>query len=373
MDNAAIKARAIQLGFDRVGVAPPSPNTLHHYREWLANNFHGEMEYMASREPLRSAPNQLLENIQSVIVVAKRYKTVEFNALNKTPSGIIARYAWGDDYHDVLRPKLNELSDWLQHETNGVNQARAFVDSGPVLERDYAAQAGIGWFGKHTNILSREMGNWFFLGVVLTTLKLDFDAPVKAHCGTCTSCLDRCPTNAFVSPYSLDARRCISYLTIELKGPIPRDLRPLMGNRIFGCDDCLQACPWNRFAQPVDVSEFHPRLGLNPADLIELMKLDDATFRQRFKGSPILRTKRRGLLRNIAVALGNSGDARAIPALANALSDPEPLIRSHAAWALGRLGGKNAIQAIQSHQQKESDKYVLDELQFSLSNFQNRL
>ncbi|MBZ0255978.1 tRNA epoxyqueuosine(34) reductase QueG, partial [bacterium] len=297
MDNAAIKARARQLGFDCVGVAPPSPNTLQHYRDWLANGFHGEMNYMASREPLRSDPALLLENLNSVIVVAKQYRTVEFGVNHNKPTGAIARYAWGDDYHDVLRPALNQMAQWIEHKSSGAQQARAFIDSGPVLERDYAAQAGVGWFGKHTNILSREMGNWFFLGVVLTSLKLEFDAPVKAHCGSCTSCLQSCPTQAFVSPYSLDARRCISYLTIELKGPIPRDLRPLMGNRIFGCDDCLQACPWNRFAQPVNDAEFQPRHGLNPVDLIELMQLDEESFRQRFKRSPILRAKRRGLLR----------------------------------------------------------------------------
>lgn len=370
MDNAAIKDRAKQLGFDCVGVAPPSPNTFHHYRDWLANGYHGEMGYMASREPLRSDPTQLLENINSVIVVAKQYRTVEFGVNDSKPTGVIARYAWGDDYHDVLRPALNQLAHWIEQESSGAHQARAFIDSGPVLERDYAVQAGIGWFGKHTNILSREMGNWFFLGVVLTTLKLEFDAPVKAHCGSCTSCLQSCPTQAFVSPYSLDARRCISYLTIELKGPIPRDLRPLIGNRIFGCDDCLLACPWNRFAQPVNNAEFQPRHGLNPADLIELMQLDEESFRQRFKRSPILRAKRRGLLRNVAVALGNGGDASAVPVLNDALNDSEPLVRGHAAWALGRFGGENAIQALQSHKQIESDDYVLDEITFALNQIQ---
>ena len=366
MNNAAVKAYAKQLGFDRVGVSLPSPKTLQHYREWLSNGYHGEMDYMASREGLRSDSNQLLEDIQSVIVVAKRYRTVELNPDESKPTGIVARYAWGNDYHDVMRPKLNQLAEWIHQQSDGAHQARAFVDSGPVLERDYAAQAGIGWFGKHTNILSRELGNWFFLGVVLTTLKLEFDSPVKAHCGTCANCLDCCPTDAFVSPYSLDARRCISYLTIELKGPIPRDLRPLMGNRIFGCDDCLQVCPWNRFAQPIEESEFLPREGMNPVNLIELMKLDDDAFRKRFKGSPILRTKRRGMLRNVAVALGNSGDQRGIPVLIDALSDDEPLIRGHAAWALGRLGGENAIQAIYIHQQTESDEYVLDEMKLAL-------
>lgn len=367
MNSDAVKAFAKQLGFDRVGVSPPTPNTFKQYRDWLTNGFHGEMEYMASREPLRSDPSQLLDTIQSVIVIAKRYRTVEFNNDDSKSTGVIARYAWGDDYHDVLRPKLNKIVDWIHQQTNGAHHSRAFVDSGPVLERDYAAQAGIGWFGKHTNILSSELGNWFFLGVVFTSLKLEFDTPVKAHCGTCVKCLDCCPTNAFISPYALDARRCISYLTIELKGPIPRDLRPLVGNRVFGCDDCLLVCPWNRFAQPIDENEFFPRDGLNPVDLIEMMKLDDARFRERFKGSPVLRTKRRGFLRNVAVALGNNGDERAIPVLADALSDHEPLIRGHAAWALGQLGGSAANEQLLQRQKVENDEYVLGEISKALS------
>ncbi|MBI1390146.1 MAG: tRNA epoxyqueuosine(34) reductase QueG [bacterium] len=363
----ALKARAIELGFDGAGIARPTPKTLEHYRDWLARGLHGEMEYLARREPQRADPSLLLPDIRSVIAVIKRYPAPSHSpARTVAPAGAVSCYAQGDDYHDVLRPRLNELGRWIENQTGGAHAARAFIDSGPALERDYAVQAGLGWFGKHTNVLSRAHGNWFFIGVLLTTLKLEPDEPARDHCGTCSRCLTACPTNAFIAPRLLDARRCISYLTIELKGAIPRELRPLMGNRIFGCDDCLAACPWNRFAHPEAEPAFQAREGLAPADLTEIMRLDDAAFRKRFAGSPILRAKRRGLLRNAAIALGNSGRAVAVPVLIEALSDAEALVRGHAAWALGRIGGRSAHEALNAALDREPDDWVKEEITTAL-------
>lgn len=360
-----IKSTIRSLGFDEVGVSRPHPQTFRYFRQWIEKNRHGEMSYLARRLEERQNPTLLLDDVRSAIVVAKRYLTVHLHT-NHPKAGIVSRYAWGADYHEVIGDGLSRATQWLRERTHGVARSRYYVDTGPLLERDLAAQAGIGWFGKHTNLLSRRLGNWFFLGVILTTLEIEPDAPVSAHCGTCQRCLDACPTNAFISPYVLDARRCISYLTIELKGPIPRDLRPLMGARIFGCDDCLEVCPWNRFAQPVDQAEFYPRDRLNAPDLIELLSLDQAEFSKRFRGSPVKRTKRRGLLRNVAVALGNVGDSEAVPALTKALSDSEALIRGHAAWALGRIGGDTAKQGLRDAQRNETDPWVLEEIALAL-------
>jgi epoxyqueuosine reductase len=268
------------------------------------------------------------------------------------------------------------------------------VDTGPLLEREVAARAGLGWVGKNTNLLNKEWGSWFFLGEVLTSLELDYDQPATAHCGTCTRCLTACPTGAFIAPYVLDARRCISYLTIELKGPIPRDLRPLIGNLIFGCDICQDVCPWNiKHARPTGVPKvpkvpkvpeardhgsritdhgsppepaFQPRPGLDAPELIPLLKLTPEEFNEKFRSSPIRRAGRRGLRRNVAVALGNSGDPAAIPTLCEALHDPDPLIRGHAAWALGRLGGKEARLALEEALEVEEDEWVREEIEEAL-------
>lgn len=342
-----------------MGFAKPTPQTWAHYAEWLAQGFHGEMHYLAQQAPARHDPNAVLAGARSAIIVAKRYRTVA-PADPSSTDGVISCYAWGDDYHQLMQKPLRQAADWLR-ETAGC-EARACVDTAPVLERDLAAQAGLGWFGKHANLLSRELGNWFFLGVILTTLPLQPDPPVSEHCGSCTRCLDCCPTNAFVGPRVLDARRCISYLTIELKGPIPHELRPLMGNRIFGCDDCLAVCPWNRFAQPVDAAEMMPRAGLNPASLVELLQLNEEGFRQRFRKSPVKRAKRRGLLRNVAVALGNSGEPVVLPALRTALHDEEPLIRGHAAWAIGQLGQEAGREALAQRRTQEEDPWVREEI-----------
>jgi epoxyqueuosine reductase len=246
----------------------------------------------------------------------------------------IARYAWGDDYHDLIEKKLASLDTFL---TQHGGAQRCYVDTGPVLERDFAAKAGAGWHGKSTMLISRQLGTWFFLAEILTTLDLLADAPEPDRCGTCTRCIDACPTAAITAPYQLDARRCISYLTIELKGSIPEEFRPLIGDRVYGCDDCLTACPWNRFAKESHETAFAMRESVAGMKLVDFLELDDDGFRQLFRKSPIKRVKRRGFLRNVCVALGNTGTAADLPALQKAALDPEPLISEHALWAIERI------------------------------------
>ena len=251
----------------------------------------------------------------------------------------VARYAWGDDYHDLIEKKLNVLDEWL---TARGGRQRCYVDTGPVLERDFAALAGAGWHGKSTMLIHPQLGTWFFLAEVLTTLDFEPDAPLPDRCGSCTRCIVACPTQAITAPHQLDARRCVSYLTIEHKGAIPEELRPLMGDRIYGCDDCLDACPWNRFAKAGRETAFAAREFVHGWTLRDFLTLDDDTFRGLFKKSPIKRVKRRGFLRNVCVALGNVGTLEDLPALERAAADPEPLIAEHAAWAIARIRGRFA-------------------------------
>jgi epoxyqueuosine reductase len=268
----------------------------------------------------------VLEGVRSVIVVGMNYwQGGERNG--------VARYAWGDDYHELMEDCLQELDKWL---TSHGGRQRRYVDTGPVLERDFAALAGVGWHGKSTMLISQELGTWFFLGEILTTLEFPADEAAKDRCGSCTRCIAACPTGAIDAPHHLDARKCISYLTIELKGSIPVELRPLIGNRIYGCDDCLEACPWNRFAQVSRETAFAAHEGTQMT-LRDLLRLTEEEFRKVFRRSPVKRLKRRGLLRNVCVALGNTGTAEDIPALERACEDAEPLVREHAEWALGRI------------------------------------
>jgi epoxyqueuosine reductase len=256
------------------------------------------------------------------------------------PSGIIARYARFADYHEVLGGRLARLAEFVNQLGGPATQSLFYVDTGPVLERDLAQRAGLGFVGKHTNLISRRLGNWIFLAEILTTLALEPDAAEKNHCGNCTRCLAACPTGAITAPFELDARSCISYLTIELKGPIPIDLRPAIGSRIYGCDDCLAVCPWNRFARAGRLMRSHSRPDLGQPDLLDLLRLDAAGFKARFAGTPMLRTKRRGVLRNVCVALGNIGDAGALPDLQRATGDTEPLIAEHARWAMDQIASR---------------------------------
>jgi len=349
---AELKVRLIsfarEIGFDscRIAACKAPPHAME-FREWLGESAHGEMNYMQRGEEKRCDPQKVLAGAKSIVVFALNYfqgneSGIGFQPMDDwqdahaTPAatGRIARYAWGDDYHEVIAEKLDKIDNFLR-EFGG--EQKCYVDTGPVLERDYAAQAGIGWHGKSTMLIDQRLGTWFFLAEILTTLELPADEPVPNHCGTCERCITACPTGAITAPHRVDARRCISYLTIELKGVIPLDLRPLIGDRIFGCDDCLDACPWNRFAQESREAAFSARRSTTEMSLREYLELSDAEFRALFRNSPIKRIKRRGFLRNVCVALGNAGDISDIPALERAARDPEPLIAEHARWAIDRI------------------------------------
>jgi epoxyqueuosine reductase len=305
--------------------------------------------------------------VRSIIVLGMNYYTSPAMPEASRGCGWMSRYAWGQDYHTVLSDKLKALVAFIQDREGADVQARWYVDTGPVLERELAWRAGLGWPGKNTNLINRQLGSWLFLGAILLDRELAYDAPATAHCGTCTRCLVACPTGALVAPGVLDARRCISYLTIELRGPIPRELRPLMGTHIFGCDICQAVCPWNRKAPVSSEAAFLPRAGFAAPELMPLLRLSEGEFRVRFRGSPVTRAKRRGLLRNVAVALGNLRDLRALPALEAALHDAEPLIRGHAAWALGRIGGSRARHMLHDALRTECDPDVREEMTAALS------
>ena len=334
-------AFAQNLGFDLCRVAPASaPPHAAEFRAWLDDGRAGEMSWLERNKDRRTDPQAVLAGVKSVVVLAMNYWQEDARSNPQSPipnlqsTGRIARYAWGDDYHEVIEKKLGAIDEWLRAR-GGVQ--RCYVDTGPVLERDFAALAGAGWHGKSTMLIHPKLGTWFFLAEVLTTLDLAPDAPMPDHCGRCTRCIDACPTGAITAPHQLDARRCISYLTIELKGSIPLEFRPLIGDRIYGCDDCLDACPWNRFARTSREAAFAPREFVHGWTLRDFLALDDHGFRALFRKSPIKRIKRRGFLRNVCVALGNVGTADDLEALTRAAHDSEPLIAEHAAWAIERI------------------------------------
>jgi epoxyqueuosine reductase len=338
---------AREIGFDscRIATCGSAPHAAT-FRNWLNEGGHGEMGYMARGEEKRCDPQKVLPDARSIVVLALNYFHGDPQA-GGTPAatGRIARYAWGDDYHDLIETKLDKIGEFLR-EFGG--QQKCYVDTGPVLERDHAAQAGIGWHGKSTMLIDERLGTWFFLAEVLTTLELPPDEPVPARCGTCERCIKACPTGAITAPHRLDARRCISYLTIELKGSIPLELRPLIGNRIFGCDDCLDACPWNRFAQVSREAAFSARPATVGMPLRQYLSLSDDEFRMLFRNSPIKRIKRHGFLRNVCVALGNVGDSSDLPALERATADSERLIAEHANWAIHQIRSRHGISPSQS-------------------------
>lgn len=337
-----IQEKARELGFDacRFTTATP-PDHAGYFQSWLAAGHHGQMGYLQRNAPKRVEPSLVLQNASTLITLAVSYgENTEHETRNEEfPrfTGMVARYARYSDYHDVLTERLKLLADFVSSLGDEETRSLWYVDTGPLLERDLAQRSGLGFAGKHTNLISRDLGNWIFLSEIITTLEIQPDEPEKNRCGSCTRCLTACPTNAITAPFRLDARKCISYLTIELKGSIPIEFRSAIGNRIYGCDDCLAICPWNRFAQAGTMMKPHAKPDLATVDLIALLNLDDAAFKQKFSGTPILRTKRRGLLRNVCVALGNIADADALPALSRATSDAEPLIAEHAQWALGEI------------------------------------
>ena len=362
--SAKIKSAAQELGFELVGISPVKlPPHGESFARWLRDGFAGELGYMSRTEALRRDPHELVPWAKSIISVGMNYFTPHGRPKDSNSAeGWISRYAWGDDYHDLMKARLEKLLDTVRALCGEAIEGRAFVDSGPVLERDFAGVAGLGWVGKNTQLISPKRGSWFFLGELFVDLPLDYDRPMRDRCGQCDLCLKACPTQAFVGPYVLDARRCISYLTIELKGAMPRHLRPLVGNHIFGCDICQEVCPYNVKAQATAEAAFGPRAGLHAPQLIPLLSMTEAQFRERFRGSPILRAKRRGFLRNVAVALGNLKSQEAVPALIAALDDTEPLVRGHAAWALGEIGGSLAESALVGRLQLESDVEVSGEI-----------
>jgi len=339
--KAELVRQAKDIGFDDCRVTPASePRHATEFRDWLGAGSAAEMDWIERSAEKRCDPHKVLAGARSVVALAMNYWQGDGEGRRKKAEGRsagggrIARYAWGDDYHDVMEKKLRKLDAFLS-ETGG--RQKFYVDTGPVLERDFAAEAGIGWHGKSTMLLNRSLGTWFFLAEIFSTLELPPDAPQVARCGSCTRCIDACPTAAITAPNRLEARRCISYLTIELKGSIPLEFRPLIGDRIYGCDDCLEACPWNRFAQVARESAFAARPAMAQMRLRDFLGLDEAKFREMFRGSPIRRIKRRGFLRNVCVALGNVGTRDDLAALAVVTNDPEPLIAEHAAWAIAQI------------------------------------
>ncbi len=377
--KARLREEARRLGFDLFGVAPPeTPPHYRHYLAWLERGFHAGMAWMAHERArtARKDPRVLLPSCRSIVVLGVRYWAPE--ALSPPQEerhlyGRVASYAWGRDYHRVLKKRLRKWVRFLEEVAGRKVEHRIYVDTGPLLERDLAQEAGLGWQGKNTCLIHPRKGSYFFLAEVLLDLPLDPDPPFPTdHCGSCTRCIEACPTGCILPDERMvDANRCISYLTIEHRGSIPEDLRPLMGNWVFGCDVCQMVCPWNRrFAAPEGDPDFAPRPGQAFPDLLQALQLDEDAFRRRFLGTPVLRAKREGFLRNVAVALGNSRDPRAVPALVRALrQDPSPLVREHAAWALGRIGTEEAHRALAEALAEEAHEQVQRAIRRALKGF----
>jgi epoxyqueuosine reductase len=374
---AALRERAREEGFALAGIASVEPSDhMDFYRAWVEAGRHGEMAYLARPDALRRRADmrETMADVRSCLVVAHEYGAADPVGIPEDRSrAVIARYARGDDYHEVVIEKLERLLAWLDEHVEGGVRGRAYVDTGPLLERELAARAGLGWFGKNTMLINPTRGSWLFVGVLLLDVDLPADRPFTVErCGTCTACLDACPTGALLGRDErgapvIDARRCISYLTIELRGSIPEQLRPAIGNRVFGCDICQEVCPWNaRFARPTREPAYGARPELDGPTLIALadtlLGMDEAEFRRRFAGSPLLRAKRAGLLRNVCVGLANWGSEESLPALGRALHDESPLVRGHAAWALGRIGSVEARRALESASATERDAAVMEEL-----------
>jgi epoxyqueuosine reductase len=360
--TAAIKTEAQRLGFSLAGVCPAvAPSGLSRFHEWLEAGFGGEMHYLAGRAEAYSHPRHVLDGARSIVMLAMVYRTAE--PVEPQPGqGRVSRYAWGTDYHDLIRRRLNELVAFLVASAPDC-KARGVVDTAPLLEREFAQLAGLGWIGKNTLLLNKRLGSWFFLAALVTDAELEYDQPHEAdHCGTCRACLDACPTEAFVAPYVLDARRCISYLTIELRGQIPYELRSEIGDWEFGCDICQDVCPWNNHAPVSAEPAFQPSGAMNPIELAALFGLNDAAFRARFRRTPLWRATRRGILRNAAIVLGNRRHPAAIAALVTGLNDVEPIVRAACAWALRQFNSPTAEEALAARRDVETDRDVLAEI-----------
>ena len=359
----ALKRRAADLGFTLTGACPAvAPVGASRLEEWLARGYAGEMQYLAERREAYAHPRHVLDGVRSLLMLAMPYRTAAPTAV-KPGQGRVARYSWGSaDYHDVIRDRLHALADYLKELAPGA-LTRGVVDTAPLLEREFAQLAGLGWVGKNTLLLNRHAGSYFFLAALLTDQKLVHDAPHEAdHCGSCTACLDACPTAAFPQPYVLDGSRCISYLTIELKDQMPAELRSGIGDWLFGCDVCQEVCPWNRFAPESPLEEFAPQESMNPVALAELFGLTEDDFRGRFRHTPLWRPHRRGLLRNAAIVLGNQRAEAAIEALGQGLHDDEPVVRGACAWALGQIGTIAASKLLAGRASIETDVNVQQEI-----------
>ncbi len=360
----ALKKQAFQEGFDLIGItsaALPELNKIA-FAEFLINNWHGDMLWMEEKKQRRESPTHLWPEAKSVIMLAMNYGPEKnpLPELKKTKNGVISCYAKGKDYHDIVKKKLKNLARWFVAETGA--EVKVFVDTAPVMEKPLAMQAGIGWQGKHTNMVSPKLGSWTFLGAIFTTHELELDKEEKDHCGSCRKCLDICPTNAFPKAYKLEAKKCISYLTIEHQGMIDRDLRSKMGNRIYGCDDCLAICPWNKFAKKANEARFLARDEIDNPPLKDLLKLDDASFRDKFRGTPIKRTGRNRFIRNCLIAAGNSKDQELVRDVQTHLNDESELVRATSVWAMEQLLKKEDFTKLkQTEIVKEKHPLVLSE------------
>jgi epoxyqueuosine reductase len=366
-DPAAIKAgllaEAHAQGFGVVGVTRPDSiaEAKKHLETFLADGAHGEMDWLKTTAERRSDPRALWSEVRSVVMLGLNYGPDEedpLSILKRRDRGAISVYARSEDYHEIIKPRLKTIACWLVE--NGGGDVKVFIDTAAVMEKPLAQHAGLGWQGKHTNLVSRQYGSWLFLGAIFTTLELPYDAEDKDHCGHCRTCVDICPTKAFPAPYHLDARRCISYLTIEHKGPIPREFRTAIGNRIYGCDDCLAVCPWNKFAQTARDAKFAAREALRAPKLGELVRLDDAAFRAMFSKTAVKRAGRDRFVRNVLIAIGNSGDASLAGEAERLLNDASPLVRGAAVWALSRLLPRQTFSVL-SQRYKDSDAAVREE------------
>jgi epoxyqueuosine reductase len=361
----AIRAEALALGFDALGFAAAqlAEEARGNLAEYLRRGYHGDMGWLAAKAARRGDPQVLWPEAKTIVVLGLAYTPEDdpLEVLEQPDRGAISVYARGRDYHDTIKKRLKTLGRWIAARWPG--ELKVFVDTAPVMEKPLAQAAGLGWKGKHTNLVSRDFGSWLFLGEIYLSLELDPDAPEEDHCGSCRRCLDACPTDAFPAPYRLDARRCISYLTIEHKGPIPHQFRAAIGNRIYGCDDCLAACPWNKFAGAAKEPDFLPRSALTAPRLAELARLDDAGFRAMFAGTAVKRLGRDRFLRNVLIAIGNGapGNPELVNAVRTGLDDASPLVRGAAVWALGRLANPAETAAMRHRQAAEADAGVREE------------
>ena len=366
---ANLKSFAESLGFDGFGVTSPQLGIAEkRFVHWLDAGYDGEMSYIKRGEDKRKNPDLVLKGVRSILCFRTNYFTIEkdMSYVGQRDNADISIYALNRDYHDTITTRLRQMEKKIHREIEGC-RTKVYVDTGPILEKPLAQQAGLGWIGKHTNLLTQGAGSWYFLSEILTDADLPLSQPAEDNCGTCRNCIDICPTNAIIAPYVLDSRRCISYLTIELKGVIPVEYRKAIGNRVYGCDDCQIVCPWNSYAVKTDNPDFKQKQDM--IKLIDLIQMNQKMFSKRFKGSPIKRIKRRGLLRNVAIALGNSGNQQAIPVLIKVLDDEEPLIRAHVVWALGELSGIEVLSVISEKLKNETEAIVLEELERLTSKF----